>query len=184
MADESSAGRTLSSYFAATPEELTRIASAPYLAADAAGWREFASAVYRQVIEAYQQGEISLERALQAVLSCSVRCTWQERATLIALTALQALKHPPQTSQKKVQNPLWVRRSAAQLVQMYRQLRPSEAFAPNEMNGWTTPILEDAIVWLRALGLCDDVTARVLYAWYSDAKKAGVFEPHDSVAGI
>ena len=63
MADESSVGRTLSSYFRPTPEELARIASTPPLAADAAGWREFASAVQRQVIEAYELGEISLERA-------------------------------------------------------------------------------------------------------------------------
>jgi hypothetical protein len=184
MTEESSEGRQLSSYFAATPAELARIASAPTLAAGAAGWREFASAIQRQAMEAYQQGELTLERALQAVRSCSVGCTWQERAALMALTALKALEHPPQVSQKKVQNPLWVRRSAAQLVQMYRQVRPSEAFAPNEMNGWTTPILEDAIVWLRALDLCDDVTPRVLYVWYSDAKKAGVFEPDNVVGGI
>jgi hypothetical protein len=173
MADEPAA-RTLSSYFAATPEELARIASAPALAADAAGWLEFATAVHRQVVEAYEQGEVSLERALRAVRSCSVGCTWQERASLIALTALHALERPPQVSQKKVQNPLWVRRSAAQLVQMHRQARCNDSFSPNEMNGWTTPILEDAIVWLRALDLCENVAPRVLYGWYSDAKKAGV----------
>jgi hypothetical protein len=183
MADVSSAERTLSSYFGATPEELARIAAAPALAADAAGWKEFGSAIHRQVIEAYQDGEVSLERALQAVRSCSVGCTWQERLALMALTAQQALEHPPRAPQKKVQNPLWVRRSAAQLVQMYRHVRPSEPFAPNEMNGWTTPILEDAIVWLRALDLCDNVTPRVLYVWYCDAQKAGALKPDDIAAG-
>jgi hypothetical protein len=181
MADDSSAIRTLSSFFAATPEELARVASAPSLAADAAEWLEFASAIHRQVIEAYQDGEVSLERALRAVHSCSVGCTWQERLSLMAVTAQQALENPPGEVQKKVQNPLWVRRSAAQLVHMYRQARPLEVFAPNEMNGWTTPVLENTIIWLRALDLCDNVTPRVLYAWYCDAQKAGVLK-HDGAA--
>ena len=175
MAGDSQAGRMVSTYFAATPEESARVAAAPSLGADA-NWQQFASAVHQQVIEAYQQGEISLERALQAVRSCSVRCTWQDRLTLMALTAVQALEHPPTRKKKQVRNPLWIRRSAAQLVQLSRQARPSEAFAPNAMNDWTTPILEAAIVWLRALDLCHDLTPRVLYKWYSDAKRAGVLQ--------
>jgi hypothetical protein len=180
MADEILTERTLSSYFAATPEELARIDRAPSMTADAAVWREFANAVLWQVIQAYQDGEVTLKRAIHLVRSCSVKCTWKDRLALMALAAQQTDAHPPQASRKKVQNPLWVRRSAAQLVEVCRQERPLEAFAPNDMSGWTTPILEKAIIWLRALELCANVTPRVLYTWYCEAKKAGAFTPDDA----
>jgi hypothetical protein len=174
------AGQPVSSYFEATPEDWARIASTPYLAPEFNRvWPEFASTIQRLVMGAYEDGAVSLERALQVVWWCSVGCTWTDRRTLLALTAVQAIAHPPKVARKKVKNPLWVRRAAAQVVQMSRRLRPLEALAPNEMNGWTTPILEDAILWLGALDLCLDMTPRVVYRWYCEAVKAGALEPGD-----
>ena len=55
---------------------------------------------------------------------------------------------------------------------MLREVRPNEAYAPNDMNRWTTPILEEAITQLAALHLCGDtIDPRTIYRWYLEAQK-------------
>jgi hypothetical protein len=57
---------------------------------------------------------------------------------------------------------------------MLHEAHPDEAVAPNEANGWTTPILETAIAWLATLQLCgSDTPARTVYNWYLEGKKHG-----------
>lgn len=67
---------------------------------------------------------------------------------------------------------MWVRYSAATLVQMLHEARLNEPLAPNEMNGYSTLILDDAIQQLVTLGLCEPIDPRTLYTWYLAQKKA------------
>ena len=170
---------TLSSYFEATPEERACLAAVPALQMDAAAWRAFAGGLHVEVVRSYHAGEITLERALQVVRSCSIGCTWEERARLIAITAVTCLDHRPQEPKNKVAHPLWVRRAGAMLVQWLRERRPDEPLAPTEHNNHTTPLLEDTIAVLRALELCDPVEPRTIMHWYREAKQAGVLTPDD-----
>ena len=151
--------------FAITAEERDRFDAAPFRGTDEDGWRAFASQVHEQVLKSYAEGEINLERALQAVRSCSLGCRLADRVFLMALTAELALRITP-VRRKHPPNPTWVRQSAALLVSMLREDRPGEPVAPNEMNGWTTLILSDAIAWLVALDLCEPIDPRTLYSWY------------------
>jgi hypothetical protein len=157
--------------FTPTPDEQARLQTAPFRGTDESGWAQFAAAMHEQLVAAYAQGEITLERALQVVLSCSIGCRVADRVTLFTWTARRALAQPPPSRKKHQANPTWVRNSAANLLDMLREDRAGEPFAPNEMNGWTTPILEDAIKWLTTLGLCEPVSARTLYSWWLDARQ-------------
>lgn len=163
----------LAEAFAATPDETARLAAAPFAGTDEAGWSHFAAGVHEQVVAAYSDGDITLEAALRAVRSCSIGCRLEHRITILALTAEKALRNPPTHKLRKQQGtPLWVRRSAANLVDMFREDNPNANIAPNEMNGWTTPVLEAAGAWLVALGLSESVAPRTLYQWWLDANKA------------
>ncbi len=114
------------------------------------------------------------------VRSCSLGCSVNERITLVALTVERGLAVTPRTlRRKRPPFPTWIRRSAATLVQMLSEDHPEEPLAPNEMNGWTTPILETAIEWLKTLGLCDGahpIRPRTLYGWWLENRKATASE--------
>ncbi len=193
----------LAEAFEITQAERARLETAPFLGTDDNGWMAFAQGVQQQVLRAYAADEITLERTLKAVMSCSLGCRPATRVVLLAGTALSALQNPPRTGRKgkRQPNPEWVRNSAATLVQMLHQNRPDEPLAPNEMNGYTTPILEDAILWLVTLGLCErsrgrrvqgkpragagrptagahvpgappSINPRTLYKWYGEFQRA------------
>lgn len=160
--------------FGLTPEEQARLDAMP-LSAGEDGWRRFASAVHEQIVTAYAAGEMPLDRALAVMGGCLLGCSVKDRITLLALTARRALLNPPtKRTGKRPPNPPWVRSSAAALVQMFRDDRPDAPIAPNEANNWTTPILAETIQCLVALGLCEAIGPRTLYAWYTEALKNGV----------
>ena len=156
--------------FELTPEELKRLESGPLGDVDEDRWRNFAAAIHEQVCKAYASGDITLERALDVMWSCSLGCRPNDRITLMALTGRRA-RLEPATKRKgrRSANPQWVRESAAALVRVFTELRPDEAFAPSENNGWTTPILEAVIDQLVTLGLCDRISTRTVYRWYLDS---------------
>jgi hypothetical protein len=168
---------TLAAAFEITPEERARLEAAPFRGTDEHGWCAFALGIQAQVLNAYAEGEIKLERALEAVLSCSLGCHPATRAVLLAGTALRAIQNPPRAPKKHYPNPTWVKYSAAHVVQMLHEDRPKEPLAPTQHNSHTTPILDDALCWLETLGLCKGITARTLYDWYVEARKAGALEP-------
>lgn len=160
--------------FAPTKDEAERITGAPFLGTDEAGWAEFARLVHFQLVQAYIEGDVSLERALRCMMSCSVGCASTIRAALMALTARKMLLHTPLAPyDARRKNAKWVRVSAANLVEMLRADRPGEAYAPHEHNGWTTPILEEAGAWLVVLGITEGVDARTIFRWHGEAEKAG-----------
>lgn len=158
--------------FSITPDERARLDAAPFRGTDEAGWRAFAGAVHEQVLAAYRDGEVTLERALKAMRSCSLACRLGDRITLMALTADRACGITPLArGTRRPPVPTWVRNSAASLVQMLHDARPDEPVAPTHDNNWTTPILADAIEWLIALGLCERIDARTVYQWYLASKR-------------
>jgi hypothetical protein len=156
--------------FAITPEERTRLDAAPFRGTDEDGWRVFSSAVHDQVLAGYAAGEMDFRRMMEVMRSCSLGCRLTDRITLMALTAERALPIKP-AHRRRPQNPVWVMNSAAALVSMLHEDRPDEPLAPNEMNGWTTRILEEAIRWLVTLGLCNPIDSRTLYKWCLAQKK-------------
>ena len=158
--------------FELTPEEQVRLDTAPFLGADEAGWLAFAWEMQHQALKAYAEGEITIERALRVTMSCSLGCSPLVRASLVGLTARQALStRPREWKRQRPANPVWVKRSAATLVQWLHEEQPDEPLAPNAMNNWKTPLLSRAIDWLVTLDLCDRVDERTLYKWHVDAKK-------------
>ena len=167
---------TFEEAFQLTPEERLRLEKAPWRGTDEGGWLAFAGAIQQQALKAYAEGEVTLERVLEVTLSCSLGCRPIDRAKLLAWSGKQALDSPPQRKAKHQPNPIWVRHSAATLLQMLIQDHQGEAFAPNDTNDWTTPILQEAIDWLVTLRLCERISPRTLYDWYQEAKKAGVLE--------
>lgn len=156
--------------FAITPEECARLGAAPFRGTDENGWLAFASEIHKQVLAGYATGEMDFRRMMEAMRSCALGCRPKDRVMLMALTAERALRIQP-AHRKRQQNPAWVRNSAAALVSMLHEDRADEPVAPNEMNGWTTPILEEAIRWLVTLGLCEPIEPRTLYKWYLAQKK-------------
>lgn len=161
---------TLADEFELTPEERARLDAAPFRSTNEEGWKSFASQVHLQVVAAYSDGAITLEAALRAVTMCSLGCSANNRATLLLLTARRALQNPPLKRRKQVQNPEWVRRSAATLVEMLHEDMPGVPWTPNDLNDWTTPVLERAIEWLVALGLTKSIKPRTLYDWCLEAR--------------
>ena len=163
---------TIAEMFEITAEQRAQLDVGPFRGADEKAWNAFAAGVHEQVLKAYAEGEIALEGALRAVLSCSLGCSAMARATLLAVTARRAIDNPPtEWKGKRPPNPAWVRYSAATLVEMLHEARPEEPLAPNEMNGYSTRILDDAIKQLVALGLCEPIDQRTLYTWYLAYKK-------------
>ena len=162
---------TLEELFAHTNDERNRLANAPF-ARDENAWLAFARHILDQVLAAYAAGEISLERCLRVMRSCSLGCKISDRIKLLAVTSELALRETPRRTpgKRRDKNPVWVRNSAATLVEMLHEDRPHEPIAPHEHNGWTTPILEDAIRWLVALKLCEPVDTRTIYRWYLDGR--------------
>jgi hypothetical protein len=168
--------------FEITPEERARLDVPPFRDTPEDVQRALAGAVHEQLVKAYADGEITLERALEVIWSCVIGCRLTDRITLLALTARRALENPPAERKGHRQlNPTWVRYSAARLVQVFRDRRPGERFAPNDLNNYSTPILRDAIEWLVTLRLCEPITARTLYDWYREAQDEGILEPATEV---
>ena len=104
-----------------------------------------------------------LDRALQMMRSCSIVCRPEQRLMLAALTAHQAAEIVPRSTRGRRPPTRDGADSAATLVQHFHEQRPQEAFAPTEVNNYTTPILADALAWLVALGLCEWIAPRTLY---------------------
>ena len=152
-------------YFEITPEEKQRLDTVPFHATPDA-WQQFAAAVHEQACQAYADGHISPERALEVVWGCALGCRAEHRFRLLALTARRMMLTRTRPRRRMVANPKWVKVSAARLVQMLHEAHPDEPLAPNEHNEWTTWILEQAIEWLTALKLCKGVRPRVLYRWF------------------
>src|SRR5262245_26560161 len=102
---------TVFEYFEPSVEDRARLDAAPFRGTDEAGWRAFASGVLLQVIAAYREGDITLERALEALWSCSVGCNVQDRIRLTALASrLALLNQPVQRKRTAGQlHPKWVR---------------------------------------------------------------------------
>lgn len=153
--------------FPLTPDERERIARSPLVHSRAEHWRAFAAGVHEQVVLAFRDGEITFERMMRSMRSCSLGCDVKDRVTLLALTAERALEFTAPSLRRQQGNPLWVRQAAASLVQMLREDRPGEALVPNEGNGYSTPLLSDAVQWLKALDICDHLpNIRTLHRWY------------------
>ena len=156
---------TLNEAFPITPEERARLDAAPFLGTDEDGWSAFAGMIHEQVLIGYAAGEMELRRVFEVMRSCSLHCRLNDRITWLALTVERALPITPK-KRKRLQNPEWLKKSAASLVSMLREDRPGEPWAPNEGNEWTTAILNDAIAWLVTLGLCEPkIDPRTLYRW-------------------
>jgi hypothetical protein len=151
--------------FDLTPEERERLTRVRFFCRDEKAWALFARAIAEQLVNAYSAGEITVERVLDVMWSCSLGCALAERARLLAFVSRVTLISRPRKKKKQQANPLWVKSSAASLVQMLREDRPNEPWAPNESNDWSTPILRDAIEVLAALRLCDWIGPRTLYDW-------------------
>ena len=162
--------------FELTSEERARLDVAPFRGTDKDAWRTFAGLVHDQVIAGYAAGEMDFRRMMTVVRSCSLGCRLSDRIMLMALTAERALAIEPK-HRKRLKNPIWVRNSAAALVSMLCEDRPDEPVTPNEITGWTTPILEEAIRWLVALGLCAPIEPRTLYKWYLAHKRTANNHP-------
>ncbi len=135
-------------------------------------WEFFASKICEQILAAYPEGEMTLERALTLMRACSIGCPTNTRINLMGFTTQRLLSiRPAEWKGKHPTTPVWVRNSAVSLIEMLREQRPGEAFAPNALNDWTTRVLEDAIDWLVAVGLCEErISARTLYEWWKKAK--------------
>jgi hypothetical protein len=163
----------LDNEFALTPEDRARLDAAPksFARTDADGWRSFAGHVHDQVLAGYAAGEMDLRRALEVMRSCSLGCRLNDRIALMALLVEHALQITP-ADRKRPPNPEWVQKSAATLVSMLREDQPDEPVAPTEHNAYTTPILQEAISWLVALGICDRIDTRTLYKWYREHRAA------------
>jgi hypothetical protein len=152
-------------------DEETKLIQQSFLNVGPESWALFAAGIHEQLIGAYRDGYVTLEQALQHVLWCSIGCEAKTRIILVAWTAHRALESQPSRKRKRQPNPPWVRNSAANLLEMFRENRPDEQFAPNDLNGWTTPILEDALRQLTTLRICKPVSARTLYQWWLKAPK-------------
>lgn len=158
--------------FEITPNERARLDAAPFRGTDKGSWQVFARSVHDQVLASYAAGEMDFRRMVEVMRSCSLGCRNSDRMKLMALTVERALPIEP-AHRKCPPNPAWVMNSAAALVSMLHEDRPDEPVAPNDLNGWTTPILEEAIAWLVTLGLCEPIDPRTLYKWYLAQKKTG-----------
>ena len=160
--------------FAVRPDEQDR--AAPFHGGES-DWFEFAYRTHLDMVSAYANGEIPLERALTAVEYCSSRCRQAERVMLYALTMRRMLEHPPPERTGKYEpNPRCLRFSAAALVHMLREDHPDADRSLGDWNKWTAPIFKKAAQDLERLGLCH-VTPRTLYDWCLEARKARVLPP-------
>lgn len=181
--------------FALTPDEQRRVAAAPFVT-NPGDWAKFAAQLQSHLLADYAEGEIGPLDALRTMRSCSLGCALNDRIMLMANLGDQFARITPPTGVRKPPFPLWLRRSAASLVQMLLEDRPGEPFTPNDANGYTTPITRQAMEWLAALGLCNApqqptendppagdgqhtrrrspaINERLLYSWYHEARKAG-----------
>ena len=156
--------------FEITPNERARLDAARFRGTDKDGWLAFARLVHDQVLASFAAGVMDFRRMMEVMRSCSLCCRISDREKLMALTAERALLIEP-AHRKSSPNPTWVMNSAAALVAMLHEDKPDQPVAPNELNGWTTPILEEAIAWLVTLGLCEPINPRTLYKWYLAQKK-------------
>ncbi len=164
---------TLDDAFPLTPDDLRRLTLTPFPNTPEM-WELIARPIPEQLAKAYATGEIQLERALKIMRACSIGCSLSVRITLMAYTVERLLSiQPPRWKGRHPTTPLWIMSAAASLVEVLREQRPDEAFAPNELNDWKPAILEDAIDWLVAVGLCEErITARTLYDWIKKSKQA------------
>lgn len=161
---------TLDEAFPITPEERAGFDAAPFRGVDEDRWQAFAAFVHEEVLAGYAAGETDFRRMMKVMRSCSLPCRQKDRITLLALTADRALRVEP-AHRKRPPNPTWVMHSAAALVSMLREARPDEPLAPTDSNGYSTPIINDAIRQLVTLGLCESIDPRTLYTWYLAQKK-------------
>ena len=102
--------------FEITPEERVRLEAAPFRGTDEHGWLTFAQEIQKQVLKAYADDEIALERALEAVLLCSLGCRPVTRAVLLAGTECYsepASRPTRQTTAKPNLGPLFSRPARA-----------------------------------------------------------------------
>ena len=78
---------------------------------------------------------------------------------------------PPQPGKKLVASLLSVMKDGQEYQSIIDFLPKDGALRDDlqsaiSVNGWTTPILQDAVRWLVTLGSCKPVSARTVYDWY------------------
>jgi hypothetical protein len=165
---------TLAEAFALTPEERSRLDAAPFLGTDANGWRLFAAKAHEQILAGYADGEMDLKDTLKFMRACSLGCALRDRVVLMAYAVERALRIPPRDlAHSRPPFPSWLKKSAANLFQMFKDNRHGQPWAPTYWNGWTSEPLKDAIAWLAALGLCDtnSPTPKTIYDWWREYKE-------------
>ncbi len=156
--------------FPLSEAERTVIASAPFRHTPD-GCRKFALSIHDCVVVGYRQGEMTFRRMMQVMRARSLGCQENDRVELLALTADRALRAAPRDpNRSQPPYPRWQRRAAVELVLYLESLRPRLS---------STTILEEALAWLRALGLATEQSARqrplserTLRRWVQEARKA------------
>ncbi len=171
----------LDELFPLTPEERGRLDAAPWAGTDAAGWRTLAAQLHNELLAGYRDGEIDLRRVLQLARACALGCAGFDRAVLTMNFVERILQQPPPTRSRSGPRDrnAWLRRSAAELVDALVADRPDPraAWAPNEMNDWSSVVLEKGVAWLMALGVVEQLTQKTLYEWWlaeTEAKRHAV----------
>ena len=166
---------TIPEVFQLTTEEHARLEASPFRDTPPEVCRVYASAVHELMVDAYREGDITLQRALDIVWNCSLGCARGDAIVLQALTARRAHLQPPPPGTKvdSRRKSTAIQRSAVHLLKMLCDARPDEPFVPNQGNNNTTRILEDAIVWLTTLRLIvEPITPWTLYNdWYLPTKR-------------
>jgi hypothetical protein len=167
---------TLEEAFALTPEERARLDAAPFRGTDATGWRTWAGQFHDGLLASYADGEVDPVGALRLARSCSLGCVLKDRIVLMANFVEQLLRiTPKKLGRRPPPHPTWVRHSAATLLETLLAVSSDkQLIAPNDGNGWTTPLLERAIAWLVTLGLTTPIKPRTLYEWYVEHTRAAV----------
>ena len=156
-----------------TDEEQKRLKEVPFIGVDEKNWGKFAYHVHEQVLQGYEEGEMSLKQMLTVLRSCSLGCNPSFRLNLLGLAAEKALRYEPRSlNARKPPYPRWLRESALNLIEMFREDNPDMPISPNAYS--PSPILGQVIEWLQALNICypkSPPTEKTLYEWYRNRKK-------------
>ncbi len=143
--------------FRLTEEETQRRDAARRLI-DPDNWRVFVASCLSLIRESYDNREIDLEDAVEAVGRIAIGCWPQARATLLGTMAallLQRISKPRGAGDRKPAYATWIRRGTADLVIVLKEREPTARLTPGRQNrdsyDPSSPIIRDALVILNQL---------------------------------
>jgi hypothetical protein len=153
---------TLSEIFGRTPEEDARLAASPFAIADEKIWESFAGIAVQGLLKCYASGEIDLREVLRITNCCSLGCSPQNRAKVLAAAsrlALDITPKRPKPGSKKLNT--WVKESAVELCKMFEVADPrTREGSKKGADGSST---SRAIDQLKTLGIITSVAPISLY---------------------